>query len=405
MFEKKNLVINCDVCDTRKVKEEALSSYEKILINGDILLVSEHSKEVLNRLPIVCNVDSIVELGTDEEVSVVSYNGSYEINEGNAPKGKAILSVNGSLNIKPGTQEVLQHYLKICVNGYVSCPESLSGYLGNIAVNGMADTYPDSCTILKSPFVLDRYFPLRAKENETYYTRGKVVLLDSEADLSMLLAKNVRFCAKKLIVTEDKVADAIRLVDETAKLVVVPKGCRFVPDDAVLNEALLARYGTTLYVDGDLTLEKESTALLSELSKLYVNGNVKLFKEQLEEFQKLEAEYEELVIIKGRTICNKITVKVDSAMLEASLDGISIVNFTKVILDEDIEPEKILELLQLTNGVSVVCTPRQRSAVEMISKNIVSIKDGTEDPEEDTDTDEEKQMKDSRIINADQYTL
>ena len=47
---KKIYVVNCDICDARKVKEEDLSSYEKIIINADTILVNEHAKSVLSVL-------------------------------------------------------------------------------------------------------------------------------------------------------------------------------------------------------------------------------------------------------------------------------------------------------------------------------------------------------------------
>ena len=37
---KKIYVVNCNICDARKVKEEDLSSYEKIIINADTILVN-----------------------------------------------------------------------------------------------------------------------------------------------------------------------------------------------------------------------------------------------------------------------------------------------------------------------------------------------------------------------------
>ena len=50
LFEKKNFVLNCSICDARKVKEEDLARYEHIIINSDVLLVNEESKSVLARL-------------------------------------------------------------------------------------------------------------------------------------------------------------------------------------------------------------------------------------------------------------------------------------------------------------------------------------------------------------------
>ena len=51
MFEKKNFIVNCDVCDARKIQEESLSGYEQIILNTDFLLVDERSKSILNNLP------------------------------------------------------------------------------------------------------------------------------------------------------------------------------------------------------------------------------------------------------------------------------------------------------------------------------------------------------------------
>ena len=52
MFNKKNYLLNCDVCDTRKMKEEDYSGYEKMMINTDLVIVSPSSKSILNRLPL-----------------------------------------------------------------------------------------------------------------------------------------------------------------------------------------------------------------------------------------------------------------------------------------------------------------------------------------------------------------
>ena len=54
MSEKKKFILNCDVCDARKIKEESLSEYEQIIINADLILVDEYSRDVFHRLPIIC---------------------------------------------------------------------------------------------------------------------------------------------------------------------------------------------------------------------------------------------------------------------------------------------------------------------------------------------------------------
>ena len=49
MFDKKNYVLNCDICDARKMKEEDYNNYKNMIINADIVIVSTSSKSILNR--------------------------------------------------------------------------------------------------------------------------------------------------------------------------------------------------------------------------------------------------------------------------------------------------------------------------------------------------------------------
>ena len=70
LFEKKNFVLNCSICDARKVKEEDLARYEHIIINSDVLLVNEESKSVLARLPMVFNTDCTLDVEGDVTSSI-----------------------------------------------------------------------------------------------------------------------------------------------------------------------------------------------------------------------------------------------------------------------------------------------------------------------------------------------
>ena len=148
MFEKKKFLLNCDVCDTRKIKDEDYSNFEQIMVNADVVLVNEHSKSVLNRLPIAMNHDKMIELSDQIEAVVKVVNGSYEITGNEANQEHTILVVNGSLKIDPGTAEVLQRYEQIIVNGSAEYPKSLNGFLSKMSVNGSAFAYPDDCILL-----------------------------------------------------------------------------------------------------------------------------------------------------------------------------------------------------------------------------------------------------------------
>ena len=100
MSEKKKFILNCDVCDARKIKEESLSEYEQIIINADLILVDEYSRDVFHRLPIMCNADEMLDVEGD--VAVVCSNGNYEIGSDTAFQKKTVLCVNGRLAIHSG---------------------------------------------------------------------------------------------------------------------------------------------------------------------------------------------------------------------------------------------------------------------------------------------------------------
>ena len=111
---KKNLIINSEICDARKIKEEHYAGYEQIMLNAEILLVNDHSKEVFHRLPLTENVEIILEVEEDAEFSTV--NGDYEITGDMAVKKNSVLLVNGNFRIGQGTQELLKQYKTILKN-------------------------------------------------------------------------------------------------------------------------------------------------------------------------------------------------------------------------------------------------------------------------------------------------
>ena len=292
---KKIYVVNCDICDARKVKEEDLSSYEKIIINADTILVNERAKSVLSRLPIICNTDNTLEL--EGEVSIVSQNGDYEINGSTAVLDNTFLSVNGSVVIKPGTEAVLSSYTAVSVNGSVLCPASLAPFLSRFSVNGSTECYPDDCTVLDAVFTPDAWFPLRARPEAHYYVSEQLRLTDPKLDVSALAARQVRFVTPAALVPEERAAEAVALFDETVKLTVIPAGYAFIPGDAGLEEALLEKYGGRFYLDGSLTIESQNASLLSRLEKPQITGTVYLPEGLTEAFRQTGAEYGKLEII------------------------------------------------------------------------------------------------------------
>lgn len=406
LLKKKTFVVNCDLCDARKINEEDFSDYEKIVINTDTLLINEHAKSILNRLPVVRNTDNTIEL--EGEVSVVSHNGNYEINGSTAVPENTFLTVNGNLEIKPGTQDVLSSYAAVTVNGSVLCPASLAPYLSRFSVNGSTRCYPDDCTVLDPVFTPDTWFPLRARQNGRYYVADQLRLTDKKLDVSALAAKEVRFITPSAIVPEEKITEAVALFDETVKLTVVPAGYAFIPEDAVLDESLLETYGTRLFLDGSLTITPQGASLLSRLEKPQISGTVYLPENLTEAFRQTGAEYGAILLVKGKVLSNKAMLNLDDSLLDASPEGVSIYNCGLLRIHKNVSSDRILRLVHTCNCGCILCSPEQKSTVELVSENagyIGNPKEKHGDEEGGGIMDTLKQLADTKVINADLYVM
>lgn len=407
MFNQKNYLLNCDVCDTRKMKEEDYSGYEKMMINTDLVIVSPSSKSILNRLPLTLNHDCTMEFEDDAKIELQAINGSYEITGTTAVHEHTLLSVNGDLTIHPGTEESLQKYERIHVNGSVTCPKSLEGCLTKLSANGSVSVYPDDCVILDNTFIVDKYFPLRAREGRKYYVKDVVIVQDKSADMEKLVQKNVQFITRQLIVPEEMAEACVELFDEKAEFTVTPAGMTLHYGDAVLNEQLVEKDGDCIYVYGNLTIPDNANlrALSDSITKLTVKGNVTLKKNQAEDFKKLNAEYSELTFKwEGRLIENKISVKIDKTLLESSPDKVLVRSTAAAKIAPDITPELILDRLVIENCAKVSCSEEQESAVAAVSQNIAAIvKESSKELSEMSGGFDD--LLSTKVINADSYIM
>ena len=407
MFNQKNYLLNCDVCDTRKMKEEDYSGYEKMMINTDLVIVSPSSKSILNRLPLTLNHDCTMEFEDDAKIELQAINGSYEITGTTAVHEHTLLSVNGDLTIHPGTEESLQKYERIHVNGSVTCPKSLEGCLTKLSANGSVSVYPDDCVILDNTFIVDKYFPLRAREGRKYYVKDVVIVQDKSADMEKLVQKNVQFITRQLIVPEEMAEACVELFDEKAEFTVTPAGMTLHYGDAVLNEQLVEKDGDCIYVYGNLTIPDNANlrALSDSITKLTVKGNVTLKKNQAEDFKKLNVEYSELTFKwEGRLIENKISVKIDKTLLESSPDKVLVRSTAAAKIAPDITPELILDRLVIENCAKVYCSEEQESAVAAVSQNIAAIvKESSKELSEMSGGFDD--LLSTKVINADSYIM
>ena len=370
----KKLMINCGSCDARNVAEETLAAYETVTINCGSVLVTPESKDLLNRYGVTLNCGDVLEL--EKDVKLIKVNGSYEIKSGDRAEGKNYLKVNGSLEIGPGTQEVLKQYVGIHVNGNATYPESLSGCLGMMTVNGSTICYPDEAIVLKRNAVIDRLFALRAKE-KLYWSAKRMIMVDPALDAAVLEKKGASFSSKEVILAESKVESLIGLIDEKAEIVIVPDGTAVITDDVELDGLTLKKYGTKLYIVGDLKVMNDEEDVLSKLDYLHIRGDVSVVAELKEKLMEAITEIDGDVNVvkkpKGRVLGDKMTLRISKWLLEQEPDGIHASDCMKIILDEDIPGDLILEKLSISDCMEVKCTPEQEAAVAAIAEDVMAI--------------------------------
>lgn len=403
-------IINAVTCDARAVTEDSLAGYENITINGAILIVDKRSKELLNKYPVIMNVATVVELPDGQDCTVKSINGKGEIGP-DAIGTNVFLIVNGKLFISGDSQEAVESFYRIFVNGKIQMPKSYEGRFGNITVNGKTEYYPDGAKILKADTEINDLFILRAS-NKLYYSSGNLFFLDAGIDTEKMIEKNLKFFAKKIVIAENLIHRLVSLIDEEAEIVKVPDGTRLIDDDLELKPKTIKKYGTKLCVTGDVSI-KDAEAL-SSLEYLFSDGTVSINKELEDAFDEIESVYDELKIIDPDLgyFADRAIVKVGADVLKKYPKGVRIEDCFKVTLFEDLSAEDIMEKLHIVDCTIVICTKEQEAAVNMIAEDVAMIKVSEQDQGENEDIMIEDMMmsfpgstKDTQVINADKYEM
>lgn len=402
----KKLVVNAATCDARKVSEETLSSYDSISLNTAMLLTTSASRALLHKYNVTMNCARIEDIPDDADI--LFQNGKYTISANDKSGKPAVLNVNGSLTVEPGAEEAIKRFVSIIVNGRVIYPESMAAYLGNMTVNGSSESYPDDAILLKNTFIVDKTFILRSKGSK-YYARKFVVLADESLDVAELVNKGALFLTEKAIVAESLLEASIPLFEEKTEIITIPDGCAFVKDNVSLDKGLLRKHGKKLLIYGNLLIDSEAGDLLDEIEYLRVKGTITLSNTLEDRFFGKDFEYDNLKIVRGKYIDDKIFIKVDMHMLGQNPDGLSVSDCVNVTIAKDVPPEMILERLIINDCVNVVCTPEQRSAVEQVATDVANIsesdKPGMGDLLKGILPDTGKDSEDTKVINSAYYVL
>lgn len=404
----KKMMVNCAVCDMRSVSEETLKNYEQITVNAATVFVTPEKKDLIARYNVMLNVADVIEVPAGENVRIINQNGSYELTADRAPKDgeTVLLFVNGMLNVDADAAEAAQKYFKINVNGAVTMPKSISGRLNNLSVNGSVNAYPDGAIRLNRNAVIDKTFPLRAKENALYWAFRRLIFTDLALDTEKLRNRNVRFAAKTALIAESLAETVVPMLSEDTDILIVPDGTKFFGFDARMNKRFLKKFGTKAYINGDLTVEEDAIDVLPEIEYLYVNGDVKLPEALLDAFEDVDAHYDELVIQKktGKIIEDNVRATVNKALLEKYADGILVTDCATVHIAKDVPSELILERLTIADCAQVYCSEEQEAAVSAVSKDVASI-GGADESMKDVLTGALHLNPEFKVINAAEYVM
>ena len=388
MENKKNLQVNTAVCDVRNITEELLDAYESVDINAAAIIASQAAQVLLAKHGASLNCAHVLML--EENVRLTRFNGTMVISPSAAAvEEKTYLMLNGTLDIEPGSEETLKNYCGIVVNGAVTCPKSIVDVLGGkLTVNGSLNTYPDGCIRLKDVAVLDRFFHLRARQDAFYYAARRMIALSPDIRFDSLAEKNVRLATRRLLVSEALAETAVPFFDEKTDIVVLPDGCSYVADDAVLDEALLKRHGGKLYIAGDLTVPAKSAALLDQVTFLRVNGDLLAARSLKDRVLAMDAEYDDLYVVGGTILAGSGSDQITAYMLENAEDGLSAMHCANISIAADVTPELLREkLVSIIGCASVSCaTKDQISVVSLLARDVASISlSGQEDEEDEED--------------------
>ena len=112
------------------------------------------------------------------------------------------------------------------------------------------------------------------------------------------------------------------------------------------------------------------------------------------------------MLTNARRITEVLKAKIDKALLEKSVDGVEVSEAAMVIIEEDVEPELILERLKLKECAMVKCSKKQESAVAAISEEVATIK--VSGSENDDSWGPKKLLKlalTTKIVNTSDYVL
>lgn len=381
----KKLKVDAVVLDLRHLTEETLAAYDKCEMEAVFALMNPHAQALLNQYGV--KLDVVQSINGEDDVDVSTINGKATLDGTSIPDKKRAMVVNGKLYMKPDGVKALEQYCGIVVNGKLYCPESLvSAVTAKCTVNGKVCIYPDDAVILNSTTKLDKTFLLRAQP-KLYWTDWMFVAVDPKLDAPALAASGATFAGRKAVLTESNAKVLAPLFADDTELMILPDGTAVLEDDLELSAGTLRRYGTRLYVAGDVTVPEGAEELLGRMEYLHVAGDVLLPAALEEAFYGIpDLEYGSLRVLLGHAIVGSPRLKLGKAMLDLYPQGVTCVDCAMVGLEETLEPDVIAKKLRFDGCAMVRCTEAQENAVLAVSKDVAKVQARDPRPEDEQET-------------------
>lgn len=263
----KKLKINTGQAILIKNPPEAYSEYESIKFNAGSVLISRQVYDTLIRMNVSFNTGQINILDIEGEVvelpsgTVVdqssNYEGCYIICEGN------LIVTN-----KDGLQGITGLYAN-----RIFYPQSLdlSSLKGIVAANRIA--YEDDAVLWLKNMILDENMIPSLEKETLYWVHGSISALKREV-LEEISQKSISFHCKSLTIYQSLFEEYSHLF-QAEKLKLIPDGYR-IAQDVLLDANTFYLYGEKLFVQGDLTVQKDQAVHLKNFTSIIVKGTATL---------------------------------------------------------------------------------------------------------------------------------
>lgn len=402
-MSKKTLKINCETCDVRGITKEILDAYKNIRINTEWLINSKSAAALMADYNVDIRAENIMSLPDGQTIAFKSVNGKCRLTK-NMFSTPTCMTVNGVVEVDKDAFEGENQLLGITVNGVISYPDTVTGSLPPMTINGLTEVYPGDCTRLPQTAVIDRLFVLRARASR-YFSRKRVLMLDTSADIAKLVEKKIEFLTGKAYIAASLLEDAVSLFDESTDLVELPDGTVYLSDCTAITADTLRRHGGKLLLTDDVRITGLDPDDLAKLESLYVSGTVYADEAAAERLYAIGLSPEtKLFLLRGDMIADRGDYFLSKAQLDDSR-ALDICNCGQVKLDADMDSDTIREKLTLRGCGMVVCTPEQRAAVELCASGCGKIVDSSTqaDDADDSTASDSEEMSDTQVICAEEY--